>query len=115
MSGTNLLISPMPLAVHEQGYKAAIKAWGLDGLSPEDRVKAILDTPASELVAKLPPTVPIGLAADGDAIPTPPSFARISDRSSSGYLHGISWCEEILIGDAQHDVRLALLLMLKVC
>lgn len=109
MSGTNLLISPMPLAVHEQGYQAAIQAWGLDGLSSENRVKAILDTPASELVAKLPPSVPIGLAADGDAIPTPPTFASVSDKSSSGYPKGRSWCKEILIGDAQHDVRLALL------
>ncbi|CRG83911.1 hypothetical protein PISL3812_01267 [Talaromyces islandicus] len=106
MSGTNLLISPMSLAVHEQGYKAAIQAWGLEGLSPEDRFKAILDTPASELVAKLPPSLPIGLAADGDAISTPPSFAGISDRSSSGYLQGSSWCEEILIGDAQHDTSI---------
>jgi hypothetical protein len=109
MSGTNLLISPIPLAVHEQGYKVATQAWGLDSLSPENRVKAILDIPAAELVAKLPPSVPIGLAADGDAIPTPPSFTSISDKSSSGYPKGRSWCKEILIGDAQHDVRLALL------
>lgn len=103
MSGTNLLITPLPYEVHEQGYQAAIKAWGLDGLSPEERIKAILETPAQELITKLPPTVPISFAVDGDLIPSAPSFAEISDKDKP-YPKGKAWCKELLIGDAEIDV-----------
>ncbi|EED13169.1 carboxylesterase, putative [Talaromyces stipitatus ATCC 10500] len=103
MSGTNILMYPLPYVLHERNYETAIKAWGLDKLSPEDRVKAIIESPAAELVAKLPPSVAPSFAVDGDLIPNPPTFAQISDKSTASYPVGKSWCKEILIGDAQHD------------
>lgn len=104
MSGQNILLTPLPYEVHEKGYKTAIKAWGFDTLSPEERIKAIIESPAAELVAKIPPNVAPNFAIDGDLIPNPPTFAEISDKSAAGYPAGKSWCKEILIGDAQHDV-----------
>ena len=104
MSGQNILLTPLPYEVHEQGYQTAIKAWGFDKLSPEERIKAIIESPAAELVEKMPPNVAPNFAVDGDLIPNPPTFAQISDKSAVSYPVGKSWCKEILIGDAQHDV-----------
>lgn len=104
MSGTNILLTPLPIEAHEKGYEAVIRAWGFDKLSPEDRVKAIIETPAAELVAKYPRNVPPSFAVDGDIIPTAPTIAQISDKSAAVYPVGKSWCKELLIGDAQHDV-----------
>lgn len=108
MSGQNILLTPLPYEVHEKGYETAIKAWGFDKLSPEERIKAIIESPAAELVEKMPPNVAPNFAVDGDLIPNPPTFAQISDKSTTSYPVGKSWCKEILIGDAQHDVCLSL-------
>lgn len=104
MSGQNILTTPLPYEVHENSYEMAIKAWGFDKMSREERIKAIIESPAAELVEKMPPNVSPSFAVDGDLIPTPPTFAQISDKSSTSYPMGKSWCKEILIGDAQHDV-----------
>ncbi|PCH02393.1 Carboxylesterase, type B [Penicillium occitanis (nom. inval.)] len=106
MSGQNILLTPLPYEVHEQGYQTAIKAWGFDKLSPEERIKAILESPAAELVEKMPPNVAPNFAIDGDLIPNPPTFAQISDKSAASYPVGKSWCKQILIGDAQHDTSI---------
>ncbi|EEA28753.1 hypothetical protein TMatcc_002895 [Talaromyces marneffei ATCC 18224] len=106
MSGQNILMSPLLYEVHEKSYEAAIKAWGFDKLSPEDRIKAIIESPAAELVEKMPPDVSPNFAVDGDLIPNAPTFAQISDKSTASYPVGKSWCKEILIGDAQHDTSI---------
>lgn len=103
MSGTNLLMIPFPLSVHEQGYEDAMKAWGLADATPEERIKALLERPAQDLISKLPPTVSIGFAVDGDLIPTMPTFEEIGDKGKS-YPKGKTWCKELLIGNAQIDV-----------
>jgi hypothetical protein len=103
MSGTNLFATPLPLSVHEQGYQDAIKAWGLADKTPEERIKALLETPAQDLITKLPPSVPTALAIDGDLIPNGPTFAEIGDKAKP-YPKGHIWCKELLIGDAQIDV-----------
>ncbi|KAL1987849.1 hypothetical protein VTN96DRAFT_2252 [Rasamsonia emersonii] len=103
MSGTNLLMIPFPLSVHEQGYEDAMKAWGLADATPEERIKALLERPAQDLISKLPPTVSIGFAVDGDLIPTMPTFEEIGDKGKS-YPKGKTWCKELLIGNAQIDI-----------
>lgn len=105
MSGTNLLMIPFSLSVHEQGYQDAMKAWGLADAPPEERIKALLERPAQDLIANLPPTVPIGLAVDGNLIPSMPTFEEIGDKGKS-YPKGKTWCKELLIGDAQIDVSI---------
>ncbi|OKL57800.1 hypothetical protein UA08_07259 [Talaromyces atroroseus] len=101
MSGTNILMAPISFEAHEKGYDAAIHIWGFDKMSPEDRVKAIIESPAAELVENFP--VPPSFAIDGDMIPTAPTLAQLSDKSAAIYPVGKSWCKELLIGDAQHD------------
>jgi hypothetical protein len=103
MSGNPMLTRPLPLAIHEQSYRTAIKAFGLENATSEERIKVLLETPAQELISKLGVSVLPQPVIDGDIIPSEIPFSRIED-SSSGYPRGTTWCNDFLLGDAQHDV-----------
>ena len=100
MSGTILLMPPMPPQFAEQQYARAMGILGLESTSPEDRVKALLSLPASELTQKLMsiPNMPV---VDGDLCPT--SFTFESVASGKTTLPGAEWCEAAIIGDCQFD------------
>lgn len=105
MSGTFLIPPPAPRDVHEANYQQVIEILGVKEASVEERIKAILETPAEELVDKLPPSsLP---AVDGDTVQTAPTFAQVSDRDSN-VPKGKAWCKDLLVGDMQMDVSFAL-------
>ncbi|KAL2004006.1 hypothetical protein VTN02DRAFT_1069 [Thermoascus thermophilus] len=105
MSGTFLLMTPLPYSVHEDGYQQAMKALGLEKATPEERVKALLETPPQDLISKIPPSVPMLPALDGDLIPSALTYAQTADKSQQT-LKAKSWCKDLLIGDAQIDASI---------
>ncbi|PGH05139.1 hypothetical protein AJ79_06887 [Helicocarpus griseus UAMH5409] len=103
MSGSGLFPKPLPPPVTEFAYSTVIKALGLDGLSAEERINAMVAIPADELMARVP-RVPLMAAVDGDIIPSEPTFAKISKLSSAAdELPGTKWCEDLAIGACQFD------------
>lgn len=107
MSGTYFLLRPLERNVQEESYNAAIAALGLEDKTPKERIKALLETPAQELISKLPPSIPFIPAVDEDLIPHTLTFSQTGDRDSK-LLRGKNWCKDLMIGDAQVDVSIDL-------
>lgn len=103
MSGTSLLMKPLPELVAESTYLAVVKVLGLENLSPADRVTAMLSMPI-DVYSKIPGTFPLAPIIDDDLIPCIVSFDQISTRNNNAALPGKSWCESLLIGDCKFDV-----------
>ncbi|KAL2222273.1 putative carboxylesterase [Thermoascus aurantiacus ATCC 26904] len=110
MSGTYLLVQPLPYSVHEEGYRQAMKALGLENATPEERIKALLETPPQDLISKIPPSVPVAPAVDGDLIPSALTYAQTADKTEKT-LKAKAWCKDLLIGDAQIDASVISVLM----
>ena len=103
MSGTSLLIKPLPPFIADSGYTTVLKALNFDNLSAADRITALLNTPIEEFL-KLPPTAPMLPMIDDDVIPGMLSFNQISTKGSDPALPGKGWCESLMIGDCKFDV-----------
>jgi hypothetical protein len=103
MSGTSLMIKPLPLPVSEFVYASIMQALGLEGLSGSERVKALLEVPSEKLVA-LPPNLPLLPIIDNTLITDVVMFSQISSKSEILALPGRKWCDDLLIGDCQFDV-----------
>ncbi|KAK5195057.1 hypothetical protein LTR99_002704 [Exophiala xenobiotica] len=105
LSGTCLLLRPLPTFVHEMFYSGVCEAHGLDKLSGEERVKAIEKISSLDLFLKVPPFIPSLPVLDRDFITAAPTFASAEDWSNSSKpeLAGLEWCKEIIIGDSQMD------------
>ncbi|KAH1659251.1 hypothetical protein KXW87_002929 [Aspergillus fumigatus] len=110
MSGTCLLIQPLPYELHEQNYQQAIAALGLTNASSEERIRALLETPGDDLVAKIPPTVLAVPAIDGTMVTSPVTYAQVADKNSD-FPRGKKLCEDLMIGDAQMDASIMAFLM----
>ena len=104
MSGTSLLSKALSYEEHEQNYQNAMNALGLDSKNPAERVNAILRMPPSELIAKLPPSILTAPALDNDIVIPGVTFSAVADPGSK-ILPGQTWCTDLLIGDADIDVR----------
>ncbi|KAL4963609.1 putative carboxylesterase [Aspergillus stella-maris] len=106
MSGSYFLSQPLPYEAHEQNYQKAIVALGLsDTGSPQQRIEALLEMPAADIVAKLPPSVLAVPAIDGEIMPAAPSHAQAGSTASDVPV-GKNWCEELMVGDAQIDASI---------
>ena len=104
MSGSYFLVPSLPYEVHEQNYQQAVSALGLTEASADERIRALLETPGQDLIGKLPPTILTTPAIDGDMVSPIGSFTETADRNSS-VPKGKMWCKDLMIGDAQMDVR----------
>jgi hypothetical protein len=100
------MIKPMPTEATESNYTAVLQALGLEPLPTEERIKGLLNVPPQELLAKVSPALPLGLLEDSDIVPGPLSFEALSSGQFSPLFPGSTWCEDLLIGDCQLDVRL---------
>lgn len=103
MSGSSLLVQPLPYEIHEENFQKAMAALGLADASPEDRVKALLEMPGQELITKLPPSVRYVPALDSDLVVPGVTHSEVGNLESKA-LPGKDWCKELLIGDAEVDV-----------
>lgn len=118
MSGTPIMLKPLPLSVAETAYASIIEAFGLEKASAEERIQKLQNAIPEELVEKTPLSVPLLPLLDGDILPklsVPPipsqdgdvvsgstTFAKLGARNHES-LPGMSWCKELMIGDCQHD------------
>jgi hypothetical protein len=108
MSGTNLMIKPLPEGVTESTYSNIINALGFRNISSSDRVKELVAMDSQELLAKIPPWVPLLPTCGGEVGVKTHTFADIyREPSKSLDLPGRNWCSEILIGDCQMDASSA--------
>lgn len=99
---------------HEENYKLAIAALGLTDSSAEDRVKALLEIPGQELFAKLPPSVRYTPVLDNDIVISGVTHSAVGSPESKT-LPGKEWCKDLLIGDAEVDVRHSLYICGSLC
>ncbi|KAJ5894816.1 hypothetical protein N7495_006507 [Penicillium taxi] len=102
ISGTSLLLPALPYPVHEDNYQKAITALGLQNATAEERVKALVEMPGSDLVNKLPPSILSMPALDGDFIQPGVTYTELL-KSDSSILPGKRWCKDLFIGDAAID------------
>lgn len=100
MSGTSLLMSPIPEEAAEKNYRIAMEALDLGSATAERRINALLTMDATELRSKLMmvPAVPI---VDDDLPLTSHTFADIT--AGKARLPGARWCKSVMIGDCQFD------------
>ncbi|PVI06942.1 carboxylesteras-like protein [Periconia macrospinosa] len=105
MSGTPLMLKPLPKSATEPAYETIIKAFGLEDLSAEERVKRLVSITPEDLIAKTPMEARLLPFIDGDIIPSAITFKDLTTNAQQlqekvpGYL----WCKELMIGDCQHD------------
>jgi hypothetical protein len=116
MSGTTLMLQPLPPQVPEFVYANAIETLGAQDLSSRDRIKKLLDLPAKDLATLIPPNLPLLPVVDGEIIPGTANFDQmLSKEDPSGVpIPGRQWCEELLVGDCQFDVSYPKLLSLSI-
>ncbi len=106
MSGTTLMLQPLPPPVSEFAYASVIKSLGAEELSSQDRIKKLLDLPPAELTTLIPPNLPLLPVIDHEIISDAVDFEQVSSKEdySSVLTPRRKWCEELLIGDCQFDV-----------
>ncbi|GMG02232.1 unnamed protein product [Aspergillus oryzae var. brunneus] len=105
MSGSYLFTQALPYDIHEQNYRQAILALGLESASTEERIQSLLEKPAQELIASLPPSILAAPAVDGYLVASTATHAQTADRISD-LSEKSNWCTELMIGDCQMDVSL---------
>ncbi|KAE8333888.1 Alpha/Beta hydrolase protein [Aspergillus sergii] len=110
MSGSYLFTQALPYDIHEQNYQQAISAMGLETASTEERIQTLLEKPAQELIASLPPSILATPAVDGDLVASAATHAQTADRASDLPKRG-DWCTELMIGDCQMDGSIVGLIM----
>lgn len=101
--GTCLVRPALPAVVHEGTYQQVLTALGIEGLSGEERIKALLTLPMDEITAKLPPNVQPNAVVDGDIISASPSYASVMDPSDNS-VPAKQWLKALAIGDSAFDV-----------
>ena len=99
---------PLPPIVHETVYQQVVTALGLDEMSSEDRINALVTLSVDEVITKLPPSVQFNACIDGDLVGSPLSYAAVADPNDPT-LPGKKWCKALAIGDCGFDVKHILL------
>ncbi|PGH04316.1 hypothetical protein AJ80_08539 [Polytolypa hystricis UAMH7299] len=104
MSGTSLLLKPMPLPVAKFAYSQVAKCFSVESLGAKERVQALLDAPMMGFPTKLPPSIPLLPLLDGDIISANLTFAEWGEANTvKNKVPGVSWCRKVMIGDCQFD------------
>jgi hypothetical protein len=101
MSGTPIMLKPLSLEVAEVSYASIMKELGLEDASPDTRIQKLRTIEPEELVEKTPMDVPLLPVLDGDTVPRTTTFATLATSIAS--VPGMTWCENLVIGDCQHD------------
>lgn len=106
MSGSTLVLSPLPPPVSELAFGLSMKALGLENLSEAEQVQSVSHGPGEALWAKITPDIPILPVIDDSIVRPGPTFAALSGVPSQvrQRLPGSDWCSRIMIGDCGFDV-----------
>lgn len=97
MSGPFFLLGPLQYDAHEENYLQALAALGLGGASADERIRALLEAPGQDLLAKLPPARSVP-AADNDMILSAVTYAQVADKACE-IAKSKSSCRDLLVGD----------------
>ncbi|KAF2099803.1 alpha/beta-hydrolase [Rhizodiscina lignyota] len=104
MAGTSIIMRPIPDPVAEMAYQMVTKALGLEDLSSEHQVEALLKAPPEDLVMKIPPGTPIIPILDDEMLRGMTTYNILSDPESTAKLFpAMDACKRILVGDSQFD------------
>jgi hypothetical protein len=103
MSGTPIMLKPLPISVTEMAYGMIMKELGLENASVQDRIRRLVTISPDELVAKTPMTVPLVPFLDGDVICSATTFKKLEEGADAA-VPGRQWCTELMVGDCKHDV-----------
>lgn len=106
MSGSSLMLKPLPLPVTEFAYASVLKALDIENLSGPERVKFLLESPIEKLLESVSPSIPLMPVVDGELIPGVGTLLQISNKVDDPALPmpGRQWCKSLLTGDCQFDV-----------
>lgn len=106
MSGTCLVLRPVPKSVHEMFYQSFCEAQGLTNVSGQERIQMIEEIDSQKLLLNMHPGTPFLPVVDDDVINDIPTFNSVEAWSSGGgsTIPGLQWCKELLVGDSQMDV-----------
>lgn len=107
MSGSFLQTPPPSDEEHDRNYLEAMEALGLANATPEERIKALLERPAQDIVSQLPSSILTVPRVDEELVQPRPSFADI-DNPGSFVPQGKLWCPHLMVGNAQMDVSVPL-------
>lgn len=111
MSGTYFVAQALPFEVHEQNYERAMAALGLSDLSPEERIKALVQMPGPEIVEKLPPPVLMTAPAIDDCyVKSAVTYSQTMD-SNANMSEARKVCKDLLIGNIHLDASIIGVLM----
>ncbi|KAL5371542.1 hypothetical protein DPSP01_014193 [Paraphaeosphaeria sporulosa] len=100
MSGTPMMLKPLSASTAEATYQCIIRALGLQTATVAQRIQRLLTISPEELVEKTPMTAKVAPFLDGDILPEAITFEKLTGGIDSP---GTIWCEELMIGDCQHD------------
>ncbi|ORY15879.1 carboxylesteras-like protein [Clohesyomyces aquaticus] len=105
MSGTPIMLKPLPPPVAEMAYGMMLKELGLENATVEERIQRLLNIEPEELVAATSLNIPLLPYLDGDMIPSAASFEKLAGSSDQldFPVPGLKWCQDLMIGDCQHD------------
>lgn len=98
-----MMLKPLSVNTAEATYNTIIHALELENASVEDRIQRLLTITPEELVEKTPMTARLAPFLDDDILPEAITFEKIASGLD---VPGVKWCEALMIGDCQHDVRL---------
>jgi hypothetical protein len=108
MSGTTLMRKPMTAEEEEKSYRMVLEALEINGESREERIKALLETPAEKFLT-IPRNVGWAWCVDGDFVDktlTHAQLAALSGQAPAATLEipaAVS-VKDLILGDCQLDV-----------
>jgi hypothetical protein len=100
MAGTPLMLKPLSPPVTKAAYQSIMQVFGLKDRSVEERIQDLRHMSSNELAEKTPMTVPLVPFLDGEIVTDTDNFAKLRGQVD---LPGWKWCEELMIGESQHD------------
>lgn len=103
LSGTFLVLKPLPAAAHENFYQEVLNALGIQDLDAAGQVEVLEKLDVAELLTKLPPSIPAAPLLDGTFCVEEPTFAALREKKRVPELIQ-NWCSDLLIGDCALDV-----------
>ncbi len=103
MSGDTTLRRPRTMEWQNKLYQANLKLLGLENATVDARKTELFNLSASEITAKLPAFQNWSPTVDGNFIPSEVTLGMLADAKS--LVGKPVWCDAIMVGDVEHDVR----------
>lgn len=104
LGGTFLMMRPATEKAADSAYEGIMRTLGISGLSPSERLEALLGMPKEKLVEEITPElVSLGPVVDHEFIPMRATFGNLGDELEFP-IPGKKWCHRLFSVDSQFDV-----------